>query len=517
LNLINPASVPVSNDTAVNNNGLGSVRFPDGSVINDVQLWLDFTNEALYTLSGSNIVQVDDISGYDRHAAASAVDLGGTMEQLVYGIHSGAVLPAGHMLTCGSVSDFKFLSNGTTAMIYIVAKRNDSAVTEHYWFWTTDGGAVNGSRLSITDQEASYVTKNGAGLGTLDNTVTSGTVTDEFFNKLILIFRGLSVAGVDKELFINDLSTAIDSADGLTAVINSGNTEYPFRIGGFGTTDMTICEIGLISPALADIAGYKTILNDYTNFKYRFDNDSMLYINALRDAGYIMTDAEKLAWNQTILTKKADGTWYQDILIYPMKGATAATHAINARNPGTYTITWYGTWVHSATGALPDGIDAWADTGFNPSGILDFSSICLAFYSGTIASVNNGVDIGSSLLGVYNHIYANFSGDAYFESPAGGMISAAPVNTGGLFTGSRTSISAAIFKRNKTTLGTNATDYTGALIPNQNIHISNDGDGDEFSDRECRWASVSLEYSSAQIDSNYDAVQLWQTSCGRAV
>jgi hypothetical protein len=245
-----------------------------------------------------------------------------------------------------------------------------------------------------------------------------------------------------------------------------------------------------------------------------YDADAQIYFDALVVAGYAITDTEKGYWNTTIIDFKLNGLWDIYLGIYFELG-TEAADSINIKNPGTYDKTYYGTWVHSATGALPNGIDAWANTNFNPFGILDFGDVHISFYSGTTDSVNNGVDIGNSALGVNHHIYANFSGQAYFESPPGDMIHAAPLNTGGLFTGSRTSYSNAIFKRNATTLGTNTTDYSGALMPNVEIHISEDAGA--YSDRQNRWESFGYGLTSEEIDIHSAIIGTLQSNYGRQI
>jgi hypothetical protein len=255
------------------------------------------------------------------------------------------------------------------------------------------------------------------------------------------------------------------------------------------------------------------------NLKHKnVNSDTIAYIEALAAVGYIMGPVETQFWYQTILDLKESGAWDQFICMYPMIGGTEAAHAINLRSPGTYDLTFSGTWVHSATGALPNGIDAYADTGFNASGILTFASLHSSFYSGTTAGSNNGVDLGTGIGGAgnYNALTINFSGQAYYECPGAGMISGVVANTGGLFTGSRTAFDYAIFKRNKTEIGIYIVDVTSATMPNSNLLISNDG-ADHFSDRQCRWASFGEGLTEEQIDSNSDLIGAIQSFYGRAV
>jgi hypothetical protein len=83
---------------------------------------------------------------------------------------------------------------------------------------------------------------------------------------------------------------------------------------------------------------------------------------------------------------------------YPMLGGTAALHKYNLVNPAdsdaAFRLHFAGTWVHSATGAKPNGIDAIADTHLNPSTQLTLYTTALGYYSRTNVS-EAGVDMGA--------------------------------------------------------------------------------------------------------------------------
>ena len=51
--------------------------------------------------------------------------------------------------------------------------------------------------------------------------------------------------------------------------------------------------------------------------------------------------------------------------LYPFLGGTSAAHALNLVNPGMYPITWNGSPTHSANGSDFNGVNQWANTGFN--------------------------------------------------------------------------------------------------------------------------------------------------------
>lgn len=65
------------------------------------------------------------------------------------------------------------------------------------------------------------------------------------------------------------------------------------------------------------------------------------------------------------------GLWSKMIAIYPFVGGTAATHKFNFKDPqdtnAAFRLVFSGGWTHSATGALPNGVNAYANTFLSPS------------------------------------------------------------------------------------------------------------------------------------------------------
>jgi hypothetical protein len=95
-----------------------------------------------------------------------------------------------------------------------------------------------------------------------------------------------------------------------------------------------------------------------------------------------LTGATNLnAINQLVLDLKGYGIWTKMKAIYPMVGGTAALHKWNLKDPqdldAAFRLVFNGGWTHSATGALPNGTNGWADTFFNTD---DTTSIGLQSY-----------------------------------------------------------------------------------------------------------------------------------------
>ena len=92
------------------------------------------------------------------------------------------------------------------------------------------------------------------------------------------------------------------------------------------------------------------------------DPDAEIAIAAVEATGATLTGAQKDAANAFIVTLKGYSIWTKIQALYLFMGGTAAAHAINWKNPGTYDITWYNSPTHSANGVQFGGT-AYGDTG----------------------------------------------------------------------------------------------------------------------------------------------------------
>jgi hypothetical protein len=80
------------------------------------------------------------------------------------------------------------------------------------------------------------------------------------------------------------------------------------------------------------------------------DPNADAYITAVTTAGGSLSAGQQTAI-QTLFTSLKSAGLYNDILImYPMVGGTLPSHAINAKSPGTYNLTWYGTPTANSNG-----------------------------------------------------------------------------------------------------------------------------------------------------------------------
>ena len=106
---------------------------------------------------------------------------------------------------------------------------------------------------------------------------------------------------------------------------------------------------------------------------FAFDSDASNYINALITSGATLTFTEKTYINNFYVNAKSQGVYSYLGDFYPLLGGSATTNAINGKSPGTRDLTFFGGWTHNASGATPNGTNAYAqtiqDTSIFPNGL----------------------------------------------------------------------------------------------------------------------------------------------------
>jgi len=266
----------------------------------------------------------------------------------------------------------------------------------------------------------------------------------------------------------------------------------------------------------------------YTTFSPppSLDPDAQAYIDALDAAGYTVSGTEETAINTFVLDLKADGIWVKSKAIYPFIGGTAATHKFNIKDPrdldAAFRLTFFGGWTHSATGALPNGTNAYANTHYNPSVNMTLNDGSLSFYSRTeIANIGDtGVAAAdSNFVQVSPNI--NQFGLGFASIIGGGgasQVNVANPDARGFYVASRTSSTSLKGYKNASISGTN-TNAGPHTLPNSDLWISANptGGGSRYSILECAFASVGDGLIDSEVTDYYTAVQALQTALNREV
>lgn len=254
-----------------------------------------------------------------------------------------------------------------------------------------------------------------------------------------------------------------------------------------------------------------------------YDPDAQAYINA---AG-ITDDTQKDAVNGLIINLKTHGIWGTLYAMYPILGGSSASHAVNAKSPGTYDLNFSNGWTHSSTGAYSNGVDGqgWANTNFFPG--TASTSICLTLYSrrqfkngyayGVFTSGN-----GAELNGI--PVYSNLTSYSSFGVPPASFVTSTGRTASGLWAFQHSGGSTTLHK-NGSQLATgvrtrvNPTDrihmstlFRPQFLPSQPTSRYSDGAGMEWA-----FASIGLSLTGTSHSRLWDTVNTYQQKLGRRI
>lgn len=124
------------------------------------------------------------------------------------------------------------------------------------------------------------------------------------------------------------------------------------------------------------------------------DRDATAFLEA---AGIFASHEQKAIYELVRLLKQY-GLWSKMKAIYPFVGGTATTHKWNLKDPqdtdAAFRLTFSGGWTHSATGAKPNGTNAYADTYIIPANNFTLGSASAGAYSRTNLSTDSRNEYG---------------------------------------------------------------------------------------------------------------------------
>lgn len=252
-----------------------------------------------------------------------------------------------------------------------------------------------------------------------------------------------------------------------------------------------------------------------------FDADAYAFIAAAAITDPIIQDAT----NEMVIELKAHSLWSKNHAIYPMVGGSASSHKFNLKNPlntnAAFRLDFVGGWVHGATGATPNGTNAYANTYYTPSVHgTSVSSQHISYYSRSNATGayvemgcnGNALGAGQGQL----NISPNVSGVAYKAVNTSGNTASTGVNAQAYFIASRTDGTFYRLHRNGVQI---ANDSSGAnSVSNKTISIggrNNNGTTDGFSARECGFATIGEGLTAAEAVTQNTIVQTFLTAIGR--
>lgn len=202
--------------------------------------------------------------------------------------------------------------------------------------------------------------------------------------------------------------------------------------------------------------------------------------------------------------------------LYPFVGGTNTKHAFNFMNTSTFALSFNGGWTHSANGALPNGTNAYANTGITPSTTLSLNDTHFSAYLRN--NTNAGADIGCQSTGTAIELDSRNVGN--FRGIANNLTFATVANTDsrGWFTVSRTTSTLLTTYKNGASSATSAA--VSISRPTTNLFLAarnNNGTTESYTARELAFASVGSGLSSGDASTLYTLIQAMQTSLSRQV
>jgi len=123
--------------------------------------------------------------------------------------------------------------------------------------------------------------------------------------------------------------------------------------------------------------------------------EALTYLNRVVVSGGTVDSTASAATITLFTSLFSNNLWNKIYAMYPILGGVDASHTINGKSSsGVFDLTFQGGWTHSSSGMLPNGINGYANTSFNP-----------------LTNIGNG---GTSSLGVYVNLQGTV-GDRIYD------------------------------------------------------------------------------------------------------
>jgi len=261
------------------------------------------------------------------------------------------------------------------------------------------------------------------------------------------------------------------------------------------------------------------------------DADAQAFITA---AG-ITNLTQASAINTLVNDLKTYGLWTKMKALYPMVGGTASSHKFNLKDPrdldAAYRLVFNGGWVHSSTGALPNGTTGYANTFINTALRLTPNNLSIGLYTNT----NRAADTTPSRTAYGNSdnvtTYTPIT-QFYLRANTGNLISDlgdynygrinfANTSTAGFYVNTRTTNNSMKVFKNNTLFGSSTTTNPTNTLPNSNLYFAAFNNAGSYQDG---YENINFEFfyvsdglSDTDATNYYTAVQKFQTTLGRQV
>jgi hypothetical protein len=262
------------------------------------------------------------------------------------------------------------------------------------------------------------------------------------------------------------------------------------------------------------------IINPYA-FGVAYDPDAQAFFTA---SG--LTGATNLtAVNTLVVALKGYGIWTKMKAIYPFVGGTASLHKWNLKDPqdtnAAFRLVFSGGWTHSANGAAPNGVNAYADTFLVPNTSLSQNSSHVSYYSRT-QSNGTEIEIGSSTANNFGDprtlLEIRTTGITYYAvNSQGTYISYSDADSRAFYIGNRTGASVINGWRNSNKVATGITASFGLSTRTFWLAALNSGAAALYSTKQCAFSTIGDGLTDTEAGNLYTAVQNFNTTLARQV
>lgn len=271
----------------------------------------------------------------------------------------------------------------------------------------------------------------------------------------------------------------------------------------------------------------RRIVTISTGYKW-LNSLALIYWNALTTANSglevngsvyaISTNKLKSLIDAFFVTGNADG-WLSDMIVMPLFiGGTSTTHAVNAKTPGTFNISFVASPTHSANGSAFNGTTQYIM--FNNVPSTDGLTAASNGLTVKTNSFTSGLGFMGSQNGTASAVFAltRLASVWNFYSLNGTLgLNTSAVGTNNVpITGSRISATDSQIYVNGSSVSTLAT--TGGSLPGNGTYvmaINANGTAGSFVNGRIVFASEHLGLTSAKVTSLHTAINTLQTGLGR--
>jgi hypothetical protein len=389
-------------------------------------------------------------------------------------------------------------------------------ISATHWYQSAN---VKGCVMGSFSGALTVTSTNSNTLGLLIGTRTSSTLAKQYMNG---VQDGASVTTLNTYSLLSRYVVLGGN------YVSGGVTEFTTRQSAFASIGDGLTDAEATNFYNA-VQTFQSTLGRQVGVPIVADTDAQAFLNAAS-----ITDSTQASAVNTLVTQlKTYGIWTKMKALYPFVGGNATSHKFNLKDPrdldAAYRLVFNGGWVHSATGALPNGTTGYADTFLVPSSVLNETNFAhLSYYSNTstgfpfeyVMGSNDGGPAYKTLLMIARRdtgeqsFYSDFNNATYR-----GARNLLQTNGSGLFLGTQQGANVKLFRQNVLQASnTNIKTSTGTSPFKVYIGGDNDnGTARQFTNKLCSLASIGDGLTDTEAANFYTAVQTYQTTLGRNV